>query len=84
MNSKLTLSIDEEVIESVKIYAKKTDQSVSSLAENYFRALVGTRVSGKKHKKSKLILELAGIAKNYKGNPKVDYVDYLRNKYLNN
>jgi hypothetical protein len=40
MNTKLTLSIEKEVIDKIKIYAKGTGRSVSEMVENYFRSLV--------------------------------------------
>ena len=41
MTTKLTLSVDEEVINAAKIYAKKQGKSLSGLVENYFRSLTG-------------------------------------------
>jgi hypothetical protein len=35
MKKKLTLSIDEEIIKSAKIYADGTDRSLSELIQNY-------------------------------------------------
>lgn len=40
MNTKLTLSLEKEVIEQAKIYAKGTGRSLSEMVENYFRNLV--------------------------------------------
>lgn len=40
MNTKLTLSIEKEVIEQAKIYAKGTGRSLSEMVENYFKSLV--------------------------------------------
>ncbi|WP_396191232.1 DUF6364 family protein [Flavobacterium sp.] len=40
MNTKLTLSLEKEVIEKAKIYAKGTGRSLSEMVENYFRSLV--------------------------------------------
>ncbi|MFN4198597.1 MAG: DUF6364 family protein [Flavobacterium sp.] len=40
MNTKLTLSLDKEVIEKAKIYAKGTGRSLSEMVENYFISLV--------------------------------------------
>lgn len=39
MNTKLTLSLEKEVIEQAKIYAKGTGRSLSEMVENYFRNL---------------------------------------------
>lgn len=40
MNTKLTLSLDKEVLEKAKIYAKGTGRSLSEMVENYFKRLV--------------------------------------------
>lgn len=39
MTSKLTLSINQEVIEKAKYYARKKGRSLSGLVENYLKAL---------------------------------------------
>jgi len=49
MNTKLTLSLEKEVIEQAKIYAKGTGRSLSEMVENYFRSLI--EKSNKKNKK---------------------------------
>ena len=48
MNTKLTLSLEKEVIEQAKIYAKGTGRSLSEMVENYFRSLI--EKSNKKNK----------------------------------
>lgn len=39
MNTKLTLSLEKEVIERAKSFAKETGRSLSELVENYFESL---------------------------------------------
>lgn len=39
MNTKLTLTLEKDVIEKAKEYAAKQGQSLSSLVENYFKHL---------------------------------------------
>ena len=39
MNTKLTLTIEKEIIEEAKEYAKEKGQSLSDLVENYFKLL---------------------------------------------
>ena len=39
MTTKLTLTIEEKVIEKAKSYAKQTGRSLSELVENYLRTL---------------------------------------------
>ena len=83
MNTKLTLSLDKEVIEKAKRYAKKNGQSVSGMMENYFKML------SSKDKKRKI--EITPFVKSipFKGKSKLtenfDYkealTEALREKY---
>ncbi|MEM6736185.1 MAG: DUF6364 family protein, partial [Bacteroidota bacterium] len=43
MNTKLTLTIEEEVIKIAKEYAKEKGQSLSDLVENYFKLITINR-----------------------------------------
>jgi hypothetical protein len=40
MTTKLTLTVDKEIIEAAKAYAKKNGRSLSALVEQYFKALL--------------------------------------------
>lgn len=40
MNTKLTLTIDDVIIERAKIYAKKKGRSLSDLIENYLKSVI--------------------------------------------
>jgi len=40
MSTKLTLTIDDSVIEKAKKYAKNKDKSLSSIVENYLKILI--------------------------------------------
>ena len=42
MKTKLTLVMEDEVIYNAKKYAKKNDESLSSLVENYLKAVAVT------------------------------------------
>jgi hypothetical protein len=42
MNTKLTLTIDQSIIEKAKRYARKKERSLSDLIENYLKALVSS------------------------------------------
>ena len=61
MKTKLTLVMEDEVIYNAKKYAKKNDESLSSLVENYLKAGSGTIKSAnpkkKKKKKSTSLIE---------------------------
>ena len=40
MNTKLTLSLEKDIIDQAKIYAKGTGRSLSEMVENYFKNLI--------------------------------------------
>ena len=39
MNTKLTLTIEQEIIERAKLYAKSKNRSLSDIIENYLKIL---------------------------------------------
>ncbi|WP_290794850.1 DUF6364 family protein [Flavihumibacter sp. UBA7668] len=43
MSTKLTLTIDKEIIESAKRYAQSKGRSLSDLVENYLKSLSGNK-----------------------------------------
>ncbi len=79
METKLTLKLDKEVIQSVKKYAQNNNKSLSKLVESYFRNLVS---EGEKIKStySPLVEELSGVISE-KDMKRIDYLGYLETKY---
>jgi hypothetical protein len=59
METKLTLRLDQTVINSAKIYAENNNRSLSKLVEDYFRNLVSENRS--KEEYPPLIKKLSGI-----------------------
>jgi predicted HicB family RNase H-like nuclease len=43
LNTKLTITIEKEVIEIAKVYAKEKGQSLSEMVENYFKFITVNR-----------------------------------------
>jgi len=78
METKLTLKLDQSVIQSVKIYAQANNRSLSKLVEDYFKNLI----SENEHKKSfsPLVEELSGVISE-KDLKNIDYINYLEHKY---
>ncbi|MBU3682256.1 MAG: hypothetical protein FGM16_10000 [Flavobacterium sp.] len=76
MNTKLTLTIEQTVIEKAKKYAKDKERSLSNLIENYLKALTKEDNSNE--------IELTPIVKSLKGSftaPKnFDYKKELTNR----
>ncbi len=44
MNTKLTLTIEQSVIETAKKYAREQGRSLSDIVENYFKALASNKL----------------------------------------
>lgn len=63
MSTKLTLTINKEVIEIAKQYAKEKGQSLSEMVENYFKLVAGKSVKVKETTLSPRVKKLRGIIK---------------------
>jgi hypothetical protein len=74
MNTKLTLTIEKEVIELAKIYAKEKGQSLSEMVENYFKLITTDKRQIKPEELSPRIRRLRGIIKI---DDKIDYKKIL-------
>jgi hypothetical protein len=74
MNTKLTLTIEKEVIEIAKKYAKEKGQSLSELVENYFKFVTVKRMKIKEKQLSPKVRKLRGIIKS---NQTIDYKQIL-------
>lgn len=74
MNSKLTLTIEKEVIEIAKEYAKEKGQSLSEMVENYFKFITVNREKIMEKQLSVKVIKLRGIIKT---DNKFDYKQIL-------
>jgi hypothetical protein len=82
MNTKLTLTIEQVLIQKAKLYAKQKGRSLSDIIENYLKVIT--------KEETKSNVNLAPITKSLKGSFKApDDFDYkkeiskgLSNKYL--
>ncbi len=79
MNTKLTLNIDNGIIQEAKLYAKRNRISVSKLIENYLHSLTGKRPD--KPSVSPLVESLTGVISLENEDYKKEYADYLSKKY---
>ena len=80
MNTKLTLSLDQAVIERAKEYAKSNKISLSRLIESYLASIVNKKTGDVEI--TPLVDSLSGVIEldeNY--NYKTEYVDFLMKKY---
>ena len=83
MNTKLTITLDKQVIKKAKAYAKNQNRSLSDLIESYLRVLTGKEsMDGFKTTLSPTVRSLLGSAKKAAG---LDYKktvqEYLLKKY---
>lgn len=80
MNAKLTLKLDNKVIDRAKKYAKKRNTSLSKMIESYLDSVTSEDSSG---------IEITPLVENLSGVIKLpadydhrkDYTDYLDQKY---
>lgn len=63
MNTKLTLTIEKEVIDVAKEYARDKGQSLSEMVENYFKFVTVNRKKIKEKQLSPKVRKLRGIIK---------------------
>ena len=78
MITKLTLTLNQEVIDSAKAYAKRNGKSLSAIVENYLRSL--DRESEKKEALAPEVKRLLGSVKLSKD---FDYKKHLQAAILN-
>lgn len=74
MNTKLTLTLEKEVLEIAKEYAKEKGQTLSEMVENYFKFVAVNRKETKHTQLSSNVLKLRGILKT---DDKLDYKEIL-------
>lgn len=80
MDTKLTIKLENRVIQNAKLYAKMRNTSLSRMIENYLQKV--TEESETDTKITPLVKSLSGIisvADNFEA--KQGYADYLINKY---
>lgn len=78
MNTKLTLNVDQSIVEEAKVYASNNKVSLSKLVENYLHSL--TKKKTTKKRISPLVESLTGVIPE-QGDYKKGYADFLAKKY---
>lgn len=82
METKLTLRLNEDVIERAKIYARKNQVSLSKMIESYLDSVTSENKEDKKITITPLVESLSGVISlpsdfDYKN----EYRDFLHQKY---
>lgn len=83
MDTKLTLTIEQSVIEKAKVYAKQKGQSLSDMVENYLRSVThSTGPDAGEMVASPLVSSLRGSFKsNSEGDDKEELTSILEKRY---
>lgn len=82
MYKKLTLRLDNDIIEQAKRYATENNESLSKMVEKYFKMMVNNKEPDKKYNISSEIKSLSGVIdlpENFE--IKQEYNDYRDRKY---
>jgi len=79
MDTKLTLKLDNSIIEQAKTYAKKKNTSLSKLIESYLGLLVDPKDNQEVTPLVKSLSGVINLPKNF--DYKKDYKKHLLNKY---
>ena len=84
MKTKLTLTIEEEIIKRAKKYAKDKNHSLSGIIENYLKILTKEEQKGKTKKLNPVVQSLKGSFKMPEKDMdyKKELRDRLEKKYL--
>lgn len=78
MTTKLTLTLDDQVIRKAKRYAKAKGQSVSELVESYFKSITGLE-PGTSDELTPIVKSLMG---SFKATKEFDYKKILKEEKL--
>lgn len=77
MNTQLTLTIEKDIIERAKSYAKEKNRSLSDIIENYLKIITKEESNSKKQKLNLAVESLKGSFKMPKN---MDYKKELGNR----
>ena len=81
MNTKLTLSVEKSIIDSAKMYAKKTGKSLSEIIQNYLEKLtLDEEIDNNLSSKLNKIVGSVELPKDF--NEKEELKKYMENKHL--
>ena len=80
MTTKLTLSVEQSIIEKAKIYAKQTGRSLSEIIQNYLEQLVDESEVNEIPTDLNKLIGVIQLPKNF--DEKNDLQDYFESKHL--
>jgi len=80
MTTKLTLTVEKEVIERAKSYAKNSGRSLSELVEKYLDSITQEKTEQKISPKLKKLVGIVKLPKDF--DEKKEYLSHLEKKHL--
>lgn len=80
MNTKLTLRLDDQLIESAKEYSAKTGKSVSKIVSDFFVIIQNEKLNNS-YSITPIVQSLKGVLKHSEFS-ETDYKNYIEEKYL--
>jgi ABC-type branched-subunit amino acid transport system ATPase component len=80
MTTKLTLTVEKEIIEKSKSFAKKTGTSLSNIVENYLTTIVEEKQEAQVSEKLSKIVGKVKLPDNF--DEKGELLQYLEKKHL--
>jgi len=82
MGSKLTLHINNEIIEKIRIYALKTGRSISDITEELYKKILAEREEKEKGIKTKISKKYKGIIEKENIDMEKIRLSFLREKHI--
>lgn len=83
MNTKLTLVLEQEIIQKAKDYARQKNRSLSNIIENYLKSLTREEIKPETIKVSPMVKSLRGSFKLPKDfDYKAELINALEKKHL--
>lgn len=83
MDTKLTLRLDKEIIERIKIYASKQQKSLSELTEELYKSfLLKSPENSESEIRSPIAKKYKGIISSADYDAEAQKLNYLRDKHL--
>ena len=82
MGSKLTLHINNEIIEKIRIYALKTGRSISDITEDLYKKILAEREEKEKGIKTKISKKYKGIIEKENIEMEKIRLSFLREKHI--
>jgi hypothetical protein len=84
METKLTLRMDDKIINAAKIQARKQGLSLSKLVADYLQMIASKKASASTFKPTPILAEITGVLhqNSSKKDLREEYHQYLEEKYL--